>query len=382
VNQYNYQDQPDIGDYLKVIACTAVMAQTIISYVLGLNLPEAQQLRLGQLYLLVKFTAPAFIFGILYTTIRIHDQTNLFDWRSYYRQQFSALLVPTFWWTLAYLLLMPWLQQVRTYRHNFGLFCWQFINGNAAPHLWYNTMMLQFIVLMPLFWLLSRWVKGQPLRGILAFLLTAVIYLAWLQFYLGNVFHNQHQVDWYLLDRLFMSFLIYGVSGCLAWMFAKQYNHWVKKLWWLALILIIAAYWLTDQELQSFGYPLFLFNATYYKPSALLYCLMVIALGSALCLWQQHKRRTNILKGMHFLSVYAYRAYLSNVFWSQLVWRGLRLTRLASFHPIAIILGCWLLTWILSFSSAYLLHLWWQHAKNLGAKLYANSRANISSSKK
>jgi hypothetical protein len=381
VDQQTYAKQTDIGDYLKVLACTAVMAQTIISYALGLNLPETRQLHLGQLYLLVKFTAPAFIFGILYTTIRIHDQTGMFNWRSYYRQQFSSLLVPTIWWTLAYLLLMPWLQQVRSYRHSFGLFCWQFINGNAAPHLWYNTMMLQFIILMPLFWLLSRWVKNQPLRGLLAFLLTAVIYLFWLQFYLGNVFHNQHQIDWYLLDRLFMSFLIYGVSGCLAWMFAKQFNYWVKKLWWLALLLLIGAYWLTSQELQSFGYPLFLFNATYYKPSALLYCLMIIILGAALCLWQQQKQRKTILHAMHFLAVYAYRAYLSNVFWSQLIWRGLRLTRVAVNQPVATVLSCWLLTWILSFSSAYLLHLWWQRAKILGAKLYANSRAKISSEK-
>lgn len=377
----NYAKQTDLGDYLKVIACTDVMAQTIISYVLGLNLSESQQLKLGQLYLLVKFTAPAFIFGILYTTIRIHDQANSFNWRHYYRQQFASLLVPTIWWTLAYLLLMPWLQQVRSYRHSFGLFCWQFINGNAAPHLWYNTMMLQFIILMPFFWLLSRWVKNQPWRGVLVFLLTAVIYLAWLQFYLANVFHNQHQLDWYLLDRLFLSFLIYGIGGCLAWIFAKQFNRWAKQLWWLALLLLIGAYWLTSQELQDFGYPIYLFNATYYKPSALLYCLMIIMLGSSLCLWQQQKRRKTILQAMHFLAVYAYRAYLANVFWSQLIWRGLRLTRTAIQQPLMTVLFCWLLTWILSFSSAYLLHLWWQRIKFLGAKLYANSPANLSSEK-
>lgn len=380
--QAKYAQETDIGDYLKVIACTAVMAQTIISYALQLKLSQAQQDHLSWLYLLVKFTAPAFIFGILYTTIRIHDQQNSFVASHYYRQQWSALFVPTIWWTLAYLLLMPWLQQVRPYGHSFGLLCWQFINGNAAPHLWYNTMMLQFIILMPCFWGLSRWVKHHPGRGIAAFLLTVVIYLAWLEFYLSNVFHNQHQLDWYLLDRLFISFLIYGVAGVLAWMFAKQYNRWTKKLWWAALLLFLTAYWVTSQDLHGFGYPLFLFNATYYRPASFLYCSAAILLGSSLCLWDLQKRHQIMLKSMHFLAIYAYRAYLANVFWSQLVWRGLRLQRLASAHALTAILGCWLLTWLLSFSSAFLLHLWWQQIKSLGAKINANAHAKISSNAK
>lgn len=62
----------DWGDYLKVFACTAVMLQPILSLVIK-GQPSAVQLNLGMLYDLVKYTAPAFIWGILYTTIRTHD---------------------------------------------------------------------------------------------------------------------------------------------------------------------------------------------------------------------------------------------------------------------------------------------------------------------
>lgn len=140
----------DIGDYLKVFACTAVMAQPIMTMVMNTGQPIHTQDIFGIFYNLVKYTAPAFIFGILYTTIRVSDLKGSFSSQQHLRANWSNLFVSTIWWTLIYLLGMPRLQQVNKY-HNFQTFCWQFINGNAAPHLWYNTMMLQFIILMPLF---------------------------------------------------------------------------------------------------------------------------------------------------------------------------------------------------------------------------------------
>lgn len=52
----------DWGDYLKVFACTAVMLQPILSLIIK-GQPSAVQLNLGLLYDLVKYTAPAFIWG-------------------------------------------------------------------------------------------------------------------------------------------------------------------------------------------------------------------------------------------------------------------------------------------------------------------------------
>lgn len=93
------------------------------------------------------------------------------------------------------------------------------------------------------------------------------------------------------------------------------------------------------------------------------YCLAVICLIAAFCLYQVRKRQINNLRIFHFLAIYAYRAYLANVFWNQLVWRGLNMQYHAKFHPFLTLFGCWLLTWILSFSSAYLLHMWWTKVK-------------------
>lgn len=365
--KYSSYDIADIGDYLKVFACTAVMSQPIMSIII--NMPQSQQTQVGFgiLYNLVKYTAPAFIFGILYTTIRTSDLNGHFSYFKHLQKNWSNLFVPTIWWTLIYLLGMPWLQQGNKF-NSFGTFCWQFINGNAAPHLWYNTMMLQFIILMPFFWLISRYVRNNIKRGFAVAIVTLIFYLSWLTFYDYYVFHGVHQNDWYLLDRVFISFFIYAVFGVLAWQFRSYFNQFITKFWWLIVVIFILCFIWTNYELSQFGYPVNFYNAPYYKPSMTFYCLAVICLIAAFCLYQVRKRQINSLRIFHFLAIYAYRAYLANVFWNQLVWRGLNMQYHAKFHPFLTLFGCWLLTWILSFSSAYLLHMWWTKVKKMIAR--------------
>lgn len=365
--KYSSYDIADIGDYLKVFACTAVMSQPIMSLII--NLPQSQQTQVGFgiLYNLVKYTAPAFIFGILYTTIRTSDLNGHFFYFKHLQKNWSNLFVPTIWWTLIYLLGMPWLQQGNKF-NSFGTFCWQFINGNAAPHLWYNTMMLQFIILMTFFWLISRYVRNNIKRGFAVAIVTLILYLSWLAFYDYYVFHGVHQNDWYLLDRVFISFFIYAVFGGLAWQFRSYFNEFITKFWWLIVVIFILCFIWTNYELSQFGYPLNFYNAPYYKPSMTFYCLAVICLIAAFCLYQVRKRQINSLKIFHFLAIYAYRAYLANVFWNQLIWHGLNMQYHAKFHPFLTLFGCWLLTWILSFSSAYLLHMWWTKVKKMIAR--------------
>ena len=362
--KYSSYNIADIGDYLKVFACTAVMSQPIMSMIIDMHQSQQTQIGFGILYNLVKYTAPAFIFGILYTTIRTSNLSGHFSYFQYLKSSWSNLFVPTIWWTLIYLLGMPWLQQGNKF-NSFSTFCWQFINGNAAPHLWYNTMMLQFIILMPFFWLISRYVRNNIKRGSAVAIATLILYLAWLAFYDYYVFHGVHQNDWYLLDRVFISFFIYAIFGVLAWQFRSYFNQFITKFWWLIVVIFVICFIWTNYELSQFGYPVNFYNAPYYKPSMTFYCLAVICLIAAFCLYQVRKRQINSLRIFHFLAIYAYRAYLGNVFWNQLVWRGLNMQYHAKFHPFLTLFGCWLLTWILSFSSAYLLHIWWIKIKKM-----------------
>lgn len=360
---YPAYKKADIGDYLKVFACTAVMTQPIMSLIMAEGQSYYTQDIFGIMYNLVKYTAPAFIFGILYSTIRTCDLTGRFSYQKYLRSNWSNLFVPTIWWTLIYLLGMPWLQQVNKFA-NFWSFCWHFVSGNAAPHLWYNTMMLQFIILMPFFWALSRFIGKDVKRGITVAIITFIFYFVWLRFYDYFVFHGQQERSWYLLDRLFISFFIYAVYGVLAWQLRDYVNALLQRFWWLILIAFGGCFFWTNFELQNFGHPVLFANAPYYKPSMTFYCLAVIALISSFCLYQVRKNSKISLQVFHFLAAYAYRAYLSNVFWDQIIWYGLKIKHYAILHPFCSFWATWLLTWLLSFVSAYFLHVFWANTKS------------------
>ncbi len=345
----------DAGDYLKTFAVTAVMAQSIIGYFLALKPAYTLQNQLGILYNLLKFSAPVFIFSIVFTTIgNIEDQAD-FRYLSYLKKQWHLLFVPTICWTAIYLLFMPWLQQGIPY-HNFGRFCWQFVNGNAAPHLWYNTMMLQFIILMPLFVGLANWVGRNKGRAWLVLAVATAAYCGWLAFYRVWVFHGPHESDWYLLDRFFVSFFIYAVFGCLAWLFIRHYHAFVKKVWpFLALAAVIVLYFMIKESVHA-GQAIKLYDVSYYDPLNLLYCILIIMLGSGLWFFHYDGQKRRPQRRFHFLAVYAHRAYLSNVFFSQLLWRGLDLPKQALSRPWLVLVLCWLATWFLSFACAWFAH--------------------------
>ena len=363
MNQPNHPQTADIGDYMKVFACTAVILQSVLAFVLKTQPNFANQNIIGFLYNLVKFTAPAFIFGILYTTTRQAYKNLPNNFLSYLKKQFSALFVPTIIWTLIYLLVSPQLQQHRHF-DSFSSFIWQFINGNAAPHLWYNTMMLQFILIMPLFWLLANFTRMHPLRSLIILIITSIFYIGWLLFY------NRHfqSGNWYLLDRIFISFIIYAILGVLAWTNRKVFEIVVKRsLLILIGIFLIALIW-TNYELFSFGYPIKLTNAPYYKLSMTVYALTVIGLIAVFAIHQiNHQKKA--LPIFHFLATYAYRAYLSNVFWLQLLWIAGEQT-ISKSNPLLAIISCYLLTWVLSFTSAYYLNVGWNSVKGLVFKTF------------
>ena len=303
----------DVGDYMKTFACTAVMMQSVLGLAFKTNPSNIQQTGIGIVYNLVKFTAPAFIFGILYTTIRTTDGSSLKNYPNYIKKQWHAQFIPTIWWTLAYLLIFPNVQQISRY-FNLKSFLWQFINGNAAPHLWYNTMMLQFIILMPIFWTIANFVGNSSKKAWQIGIITFVFYFIWIYFYDLEVFHGVHMKNWYLLDRIFISFIIYGVLGILTWKFHFQIKKFLQKTIYIYFIAFLLIFIWTNWELTSFGYPVKLTNAPYYKPSMSFYSLTIITLIAILA-FRQIRLKSFALKIFHFLATYAYRAYLSNYFW-------------------------------------------------------------------
>ncbi|WP_203641240.1 acyltransferase [Levilactobacillus andaensis] len=347
----------DVGDYLKAFACTAVMGQTVLSLGLTTAAGQAQRVPIAWLYAAIKFTAPAFICGILFSTMRTTIPRPSLT--QYYRQQWHALGVPTLWWTLAYLLILPSVQQHQPAR-TVEQFLWQMVNGNAAPHLWYNTMMLQIILLMPVWWVLRQWATTIGRRK---FLLesTTITYALGMWAYTYWIYDTARYGRWYLTDRIFLGFVPYAVLGIVLYLVWPRVRQWR----WLAVPCLVfggvAVGWQVHQLLQV--QPLSLVRSSYYLPANVLYALSAIGLIVSLAIWQL-RRQSRWLPVIHWLATYAYRAYLANVFWLTLIWSAFG-RQLASRHVGWGLLLCYVLTWVWSFTATYLLHLTWQKLKTI-----------------
>lgn len=346
----------DVGDYAKTFAVLAVMLQSVITIVMPTATSIPQEFLLGGIYELVKYAAPMFIFGIMYSTVRTNPGATIMDYPLYMRNRWHILFIPSIWWTLAYLILTPQLQQGRPYT-NLGTFCWQFINGNAAQHLWYNVMMLQFIIITPLFWYIAQWVNKNAKRGWLVLILAVIFQFCWHLMYELQVFHGPHHHNWYLLDRVFPSFLVFAVLGTLLWCFHQQIFPFLFKFWWLILICWGLLYIFVTHNFFTFGTPVRLVNAPYYLLSMLFYNILAILAVAALHL---HHLQCNsyLLPCCHHIANFAHRAYLSHVFWLYWIWQ-LGKNYWLMVNPILLLAIIYLLTVICSFLSAYGFHKLW-----------------------
>ncbi|GEK29319.1 acyltransferase [Furfurilactobacillus siliginis] len=340
---------PDLGDLLKVAACSAVILQTILGFAVHTSLSVGQQAWVIAWYDLMKFSAPAFIFAILFSTMRTTSSGPLgVNYLPYLQKQWSLLFLPTALWSAVYLILMPSLQSHHPY-HNLTSFNWQFVTGNGAPHLWYSTMMLQFIVLMPVFVWLTRWLTGSPRRQGVVLTVSAVGYVWWIALYTMFVFNGPAANRWYLMDRLLPSFFIYGLLGILTWLNYERVLSVLMKRWWVLLIPALWGWLCANTELHSFGATVSFENAPYLKPSMLMYSVSVIGLLCALGGWLLLKT-PRVMRVIHRLAVYAYQAFLGHVFWvallwwieSRLGWQGLLGLRVGVTY---------LVSWVVSFGS-------------------------------
>lgn len=352
--------QADIGDFAKMFAVTTVMIQSVITFLMSSRLAIGQQFFLGGFYELAKFSASAFIFGILFSTIRTHPEASWHNYPGFMRNRWHVLFVPSILWTAVYLIFVPQLQQHGHY-HNWAEFAWQFVNGNAAPHLWYNVMMLQFIIIMPLFWTLARWIDHRWSRGLAVFALALVFELSWHLVYALQVFHGPKAQRWYLLDRVFPSFLIFAVTGTVLWQCSPTLTHFLKHHWLSQIVLWLTLFYYVTLNFFSYGTPVRLTNAPYYLPSMIFYNLATIGLITTFALYMQ-KYRNQWLPLVHWVALYAHRAYLSHVFWLYWCWRLLSPLHwpLMIRFPLLVVL-----TVGLGFLSAFGFHLLWVGIKDL-----------------
>ena len=253
---------------------------------------------------------------------------------------------------------MPNLQQ-HGHFHNIATFIWQFFSDNATPHLWYSVMMLQFLLIMPGIKSVCNWVQHSYRRLLIIVISSGIIYFAWLIFYDHLILNGPEATHWYLLDRIFISFLIFGLYGGLSWNFHHEIQTFLFTYWWLIVGFYLLTYFRTrDLFLATFKLT-DLTNDSYYLPSMAIYALAVILLIYLICIAQKVFNMNYWLKSIHFLAFYAYRAFLANVFWDRIFWQYFNFKQLALQNIYLAVLLLWICTWCASYLSVYVVHHLW-----------------------
>lgn len=69
----------NVSDFQKVSAVTAVMMQTILSFALANSHSATNTAFLGTFYVIVKYTAPMFIFAIVYNMVKTSQHLSYWE---------------------------------------------------------------------------------------------------------------------------------------------------------------------------------------------------------------------------------------------------------------------------------------------------------------
>ncbi len=352
----------NVSDFLKVAAVTAVMMQTILSFALANAHSETTAAFIGTFYVFVKYTAPAFIFAIVYNMVK--KSQHLTYWE-FLKEKFFELVIPYVLWTTVYLWWFPAVQQQTPYT-DAGSFLLKYITGDGAPHLWYTVMMLQIQLLMPFFMWLGYKVFANKKNVWPVLIGSTILYVAWYVFYDTQILTGPHHDSWYLFDRFVASFIIYGIYGAAAFVYHEKIFAVLKPVRYLFLPVSVAVALFSTKALLSHPGELSFANTPYLNTIQSIYSLLIImaVFMAASIMIKNDSPKLPIFK---WLSVYAYRTYLANVFVFQVVLLLFKDTLLQLPSGIMILLA-YVATASCAFALSWILHLIWSAVKKVFVK--------------
>lgn len=131
--------------------------------------------------------------------------------------------------------------------------------------------------------------------------------------------------------------------------------------WGSAVVIWCVLFYYVTLNFFNYGTPVKLDNAPYYLPSMIFYNLSSITLIATVAMYMQ-KFRNQWLPLVHWVALYAHRAYLSHVFWLYWSWQLLNHWSIILMVKFPLLI---LMTVFLSFMSAYGFHLLWMGCKRL-----------------
>ncbi len=341
-------------DFLRALAFSGVVMQHILgAWARRTGVGPRQAALISICFELVRFAVPLFVFlfgmmlarsavslpGDLPGAILTADENSGFKTGRYYKRRLLRLAVPYIFWSIYYI----WSSEgSKSFRDLPRLL----LSGGAAYHLWYVPMILQFVLLAPVFVRLFRRIEEseRPAAG-WAVLLTAGFLWLILIAVCGKLQPGGTAFNfiWRHQTAFFASWLVYFACGAFCGShyeafcrFTRRFFPYCLPLTAAAFILIVRADLRADAAAGSVVFNVVGLQQWTFAP---------IVLVVILCLQRAAMRLAEspfLRRAASFIGTHSYRAYLSHV--AFIFWFNKRLVARFSFLP-----GYYLLLFVLTF---------------------------------
>jgi surface polysaccharide O-acyltransferase-like enzyme len=286
---------------MKSLAFLAVVFQSALLYVMNYRSPHPEEaIMIGMLFHFVKFSAPVFVFLVGFHIV----QHTVIDYRQYVLHKWKELVVPYVTWSFIYVILFS------SHLHVIDVMR-QLLLGEAASHLWYVIMIMQFhlliVIIIPFFY----WID-QKKYWKLFIIISAMIYIGFITFIFPVVQSTSYI---HYIDRTFLAYFFYfGLGGMVAYTLPTWRKFVIRVIplntfLFLSLFIFVSYELFTSQGIFSID----LTMITYLKPSMVLYVTSEIFLLYALSITIV-QTKSRLYTALRFISRYTYGAYIAHMF--------------------------------------------------------------------
>lgn len=308
-------------DFLRTIAFLAVVMQHVLgSYLNRPGISTTDHILIGASFGLFKFAVPLFVF--ISGLVLFYNYFYKLKYSRFLKNRIFDILIPyvlfsffyTLWESKNYSIFnLQWLIQ-------FGK---SLILGNARYHLWYVVMIFQAIIILPVLFIIIKWLqkKIHTTKGFaITFTLFTLAYLLFVKYYYDIFCHTPIPRLNEVLSRTFsinfLSYIFYFILGGICGLYYERWRAFVIRFRLAAITLSIALYLYVEyvaftkdfsngvMTLDSFGS----LNLRFF----LFTTFSIIALyGIALYLADQG---TPFDKAFIIISIYSFDAYLVHAY--------------------------------------------------------------------
>jgi surface polysaccharide O-acyltransferase-like enzyme len=335
------QKQPSELMMMKSLAFLAVVFQSSIIYTMNHGSPE-ESIMMGMLFNFVKFSAPVFVF---LAGFHMFQQNPPIDYRTYVTHKGKELLLPYLVWSIIYLMMFSNEEKI-------VVLVKQIVIGDAAPHLWYVIMIIQFHLLAPLLLTMFSWTEKKIRSWKKATMILASLYLL-LMFILSKWLSRSSTFLFHYMDRSFLSYSFYFFLGGVAARTLPRWRSFIMKSIPINTFIFVALFILVGYELLSFKsiFSIDLNASTYLKPSMFLYVSSEILLLYALSITIV-QTKSLLYTALRFISQYTYGAFLGHIFFLYLTAKIINISVLSLLQSVIL----FIITAVSSILCCYVIH--------------------------